>query len=94
MSVKKQAYEGRIVAIGIGNAGCNAIRHFALVAPKGVRLIAVDTDAQSIEISRYGRVESLLIGRSILNGRGANGKPIDGLMAASADSDMLKSAIG
>ncbi len=72
-----------IKVIGVGGAGCNAINHMADAGLKNVDLIAVNTDAQVLEVSKaYITVQ---IGQKITRGLGAGGNPQVGEAAANED---------
>ena len=61
----------RIAVLGIGDGGVNAIDRMHQERLQGVRLIAVDTDRQVLNLSRAHQV--LQIGMDVTGGRGTGG---------------------
>ena len=70
----------RIVVLGIGDGGVNAIDRMRAEQLQGVRLIAVDTDKQVLGISRAHEI--LQLGLDITGGRGTGGDEKKGEKAA------------
>ena len=70
----------RIVVLGIGDGGVNAIDRMRAEHLQGVRLIAVDTDKQVLGISRAHEI--LQLGLDITGGRGTGGDEEKGEKAA------------
>lgn len=70
----------RIVVLGIGDGGVNAIDRMRAENLQGVRLIAIDTDKQVLGISRAHEV--LQVGLDITAGRGTGGNEEKGEKAA------------
>lgn len=70
----------RIVVLGIGDGGVNAVERMREERLQGVRLIAVDTDKQVLGISHAHEV--LQLGLDITGGRGTGGDERKGEKAA------------
>ncbi len=70
----------RIAVLGIGDGGVNAIDRMHHERLQGVRLVAVDTDRQVLNLSRAHQV--LQIGMDITGGRGTGGDEDRGRKAA------------
>ena len=70
----------RIVVLGIGDGGVNAIDRMRAEQLQGVRLIAADTDKQVLGISRAHEI--LQLGLDITGGRGTGGVEEKGEKAA------------
>jgi len=70
----------RILVMGVGDGGVNAIDRMRAEQLEGVRLIAVDTDRQVLEASNV--METLQLGMDITGGRGAGGDVEKGRKAA------------
>lgn len=84
----------RIMVIGVGGGGGNAITRMKQAGIKDVDMIAVNTDAQVLDIVKADR--TLQIGEELTHGLGAGGDPEIGRKAAQeskdAISDMLDDA--
>lgn len=87
-----QSAELKIKIVGIGGAGTNAVGGLKLDDLSGVRLAAINTDAQALAQSSI--TEKLVIGRSVTRGLGAGGEPDTGKQAAEADRDSIAKLIG
>jgi len=70
----------RILVLGVGDGGANAVSRMREERLQGVRLLAVDTDPQILSVSQVP--ETLQIGRDITKNRGTGGKPELGARAA------------
>ncbi|MCD6142073.1 cell division protein FtsZ [Candidatus Bipolaricaulota bacterium] len=70
----------RLMVIGVGGGGGNAVDRMFDTSVKGVELVAVNTDAQVLEVVRAHR--TLQIGRKLTSGLGAGGNPEIGKAAA------------
>ncbi|MCL2069979.1 MAG: cell division protein FtsZ [Treponema sp.] len=80
-----------IVVIGTGGGGCNAVNGMIERGIKGVKFIAVNTDAQALRASKAG--VKLQIGSKITGGRGAGGIPDIGEQAAIDDKEQIANAL-
>jgi len=70
----------RIVVLGVGDGGVNAVVRMREEKLQGVRLIAVDTDRQVLDAAPIG--ETLQLGMDITGGRGTGGDLEKGHRAA------------
>ncbi len=80
-----------IRVIGIGGAGGNAINRMVESEITGVELIAINTDAQALSLSKA--TKKLQIGVRLTNGRGAGGNPQIGRQAAEEDRQQIASLL-
>jgi len=81
----------RIMVIGIGGGGGNAVNRMQQVGIKGVEMVAVNTDAQVLEIVDADR--SLQIGEELTGGLGAGGEPEIGKKAAQESEDKISNLL-
>jgi cell division protein FtsZ len=80
-----------IVVIGTGGGGCNAVNGMIERGIKGVKFIAVNTDAQALRASKAEI--KLQIGSKITGGRGAGGIPDIGEQAAKDDDEQIANVL-
>lgn len=80
-----------IRVIGIGGAGGNAINRMVENGITGVELVAINTDAQVLNLSKA--TKKLQIGVRLTNGRGAGGNPQIGRQAAEEDKQQIASLL-
>ncbi len=78
----------RIRVIGIGGGGCNAVNRMMKAKIKDVEFVAVNTDAQVLEIIEAHR--HVQIGPKITGGLGAGGDPEIGRKAAEESEDVIR----
>ncbi len=91
--LKKILEESRakIAVVGCGGAGNNTINRMAQVGIEGVKLIAINTDAQDL---LYTDADArVLIGKDITGGLGAGSNPNIGEAAAKESKDEIKKEI-
>jgi cell division protein FtsZ len=69
-----------IKVIGVGGAGCNAVDRMIEEGINGVRFLAMNTDAQQLQLSRAR--ETMRIGDKVSRGLGVGGDPDKGIKAA------------
>ncbi len=81
----------KIMVIGVGGAGGNAINNMIESKLQGVRFIAANTDAQALEISRA--TVKLQIGEQLTQGLGAGANPQVGREAAMENAEALKKTL-
>src|SRR5207245_3896236 len=77
----------RIIVIGVGGGGSNAVNRMIQAGVRGVEFVTVNTDAQAL-----GRSESpnrLRIGEKLTRGLGAGGNPQVGAKAAEESAEAL-----
>ncbi|MCQ2500439.1 MAG: cell division protein FtsZ [Lachnospiraceae bacterium] len=79
----------RIIVVGVGGAGNNAVNRMVEEAIGGVEFIGVNTDKQALALSKAPTV--LQIGEKITKGLGAGAKPEVGQKAAEESIDELRS---
>ena len=77
----------RIVAIGVGGAGCNAIDSMIRAKIRGVDFVACNTDLQALRRSRART--KVQIGRQLTGGLGSGGDPEVGRRAAEEDAPRI-----
>jgi cell division protein FtsZ len=80
-----------IIVVGVGGAGNNAINRMIAVQLRGVRFLALNTDAQALSSSQAP--EQLCLGEALTKGLGAGGDPGVGAQAAEASRQQLKEAL-
>lgn len=82
----------RVMVIGVGNGGVNAVNRMAQYRLHGVQLVAVDTDAQVL--ARSQAAQKIQIGAELTEGRSTGGRPEVGRKAAEGSRerfvDLLK----
>ena len=84
-----QGVEGaaRIVVLGVGGGGSNAVNRMIQSGVRGVEFIAVNTDMQAL--SRCEAPTRLHIGEKLTRGLGAGGNPNTGEKAAEESGDQI-----
>jgi cell division protein FtsZ len=81
----------RIKVIGLGGSGCNAITRMVREQLHGVEFIAINTDAQHLEITEA--MQRVQIGEKLTRGLGAGGDQAIGKKAAEESRDLIKDAV-
>ena len=81
----------RLVVAGIGGAGCNAVNRMIEAGVQGVEFIALNTDAQALDLSRAP--SRLRLGESLTRGLGAGGNPELGRRAAEESEAEIRAAL-
>lgn len=81
----------RIIVVGVGGAGNNAVNRMVEDTIQGVEFIGVNTDHQALGMSKAPTV--IQIGEKITKGLGAGARPEVGQQAAEESTEELKSAI-
>jgi cell division protein FtsZ len=81
----------KIMVIGVGGAGGNAINNMIDSKLQGVKFIAANTDAQALEISKA--MVKLQIGEQLTQGLGAGANPQIGRDAALENAEAIKNAL-
>src|SRR5438045_3998906 len=77
----------RIVVMGIGGGGSNAIDRMIQVGVRGVEFVAVNTDSQAL--ARSEAPLRLRIGEKLTRGLGAGGRPEIGARAAEESAEQI-----
>ncbi len=89
--VMETTQNAKIKVIGVGGAGGNAVNRMIDAGLQGVEFIAVNTDAQALQLSKAE--QKVQIGVKLTKGLGAGANPDIGMKAAQESEDDLKSAI-
>jgi cell division protein FtsZ len=77
----------RLKVVGVGGAGGNAVNRMITAGLEGVEFIAVNTDAQVLELSLAHK--KIQIGNRITKGLGSGGDPVIGRKAIEEDGDLV-----
>jgi cell division protein FtsZ len=77
----------RIVVMGVGGGGSNAIDRMIQVGVRGVEFVAVNTDSQAL--ARSEAPLRLRIGEKLTRGLGAGGRPEIGARAAEESAEQI-----
>ncbi len=77
----------RIKVVGVGGGGCNAVNRMILEGMSGVEFIAVNTDAQALQLSNAET--RVRIGDKTTRGLGSGGNPEIGQKAAEESAEEL-----
>lgn len=81
----------KIKVIGVGGGGGNAVNRMIDVGLQGVEFIAVNTDAQALNMSRAeNRIQ---IGEKLTKGLGAGANPEIGRKAAEESKELIEEAV-
>lgn len=81
----------KIKVIGLGGAGCNAISRMVREHLRGVEFIAMNTDAQALEVTES--IRRVQLGEKLTNGLGAGGDHIIGRDSAEESKDVIRNAV-
>lgn len=82
----------KIMVVGTGGAGCNAVNRLAGMGISGAQLVAVNTDKQHLAMIN-DELTKILIGRSVTRGLGAGGYPEIGEKAAEVSRNALEEVL-
>jgi cell division protein FtsZ len=82
----------KIMVIGIGGAGCNAVNRIANMGISGAQLVGVNTDKQHLALIN-DELTKILIGKSVTRGLGAGGYPEIGAKAAEVSRNALEEVL-
>jgi len=82
----------KIMVIGAGGAGCNAVNRLANMGVSGAQLVAVNTDKQHLALIN-DELTKILIGKSVTRGLGAGGYPEIGAKAAEVSRNALEEVL-
>ena len=77
----------RITVVGVGGGGCNAVDRMIKEGLTGVEFVAVNTDAQALQLSSAST--RVRIGEKLTRGLGSGGDPGQGRKAAEESSEAL-----
>ena len=81
----------KIIVIGVGGAGNNAVNRMVDDTIAGVEFIGVNTDKQALAMSKAPSV--IQIGEKITKGLGAGARPEVGEQAAEESTEDIKNAV-
>jgi cell division protein FtsZ len=79
--------KARIIVLGVGGAGGNAVNNMIASGLQGVEFIVANTDAQALTTSRAKRI--IQMGAEVTQGLGAGSQPEVGRAAAEEATDAL-----
>lgn len=85
---EEEAQEARIVVVGVGNGGINALSRIREAKLRGVKLVAMDTDSQLLSVTHVD--EKLRLGTEITGGRSTGGDVSKGKAAAEKSAWEIK----
>lgn len=94
LSLKKAEQYGRlpkIVVMGVGGGGCNAVNNMMDKKIDGVEFIAVNTDIQSLSHSKAHK--TIQLGKNTTKGHGAGSYPEIGLSSAEESREEIEKAL-
>ena len=93
LEVKIDEFEGeaRIIVIGVGGAGNNAVNRMIEENIGGVEFVGVNTDSQALTLCKAP--VAIQIGEKLTKGLGAGAKPEIGKKAAEESADMIQDII-
>src|ERR687885_1631897 len=77
----------RIVVLGVGGGGSNAVNRMIQAGVRGVEFVAINTDTQAL--ARSEAPYRLRIGEKITRGLGAGGRPEVGARAAEESAEQI-----
>ncbi len=81
----------KIVVIGVGGGGGNAINRMIENSPEGIDFLAINTDSMDLRGSKATR--KIAIGAELTKGLGAGGRPEIGEKAAEESREAIKEAL-
>ncbi len=81
-----------IVVAGVGGGGMNAIKHMMDARVRGVRFVAMNTDAQVLTLSEAP--QRIYLGQHYTKGLGAGGSAAVGMRAATESAAEIRAALG
>ena len=81
----------RIVVVGIGGGGSNAVNRMIQAGVRGVEFVAINTDAQAL--ARCEAPNRIRIGEKLTRGLGAGGNPTIGEKAAEESADLISELV-
>lgn len=81
----------KIIVVGVGGAGNNAVNRMVEEGIAGVEFIGVNTDAQALQFSKAP--SAMQIGEKLTKGLGCGGRPEMGTKAAEESSEDLTAAL-
>ena len=91
MTAASQNYLAKIIVVGVGGGGVNAVNRMIDTGLKGVEFVAINTDAQALLMSDAD--VKLDIGRELTKGLGAGADPEIGRQAAEDHSAEIEATL-
>lgn len=86
----KEKDEVRVIVIGIGDCGWHVVNEMA-GKDKQIDYLVLDTDKKILDDTQS--YDSILIGDDLLDGKGANGVPVNGQKAAEANLEDISNVL-
>ncbi len=86
-----QDFAAKIVVVGVGGAGNNAVNRMIDEGIEGVEFVGVNTDKQALQLCKANRL--IQIGEKLTKGLGAGAKPEVGEKAAEESLEEIASAL-
>ena len=83
--------EARIIVVGVGGAGNNAVNRMVDETIGGVEFVGINTDKQALSLCKAPTI--VQIGEKVTKGLGAGAKPEVGEQAASESSEEIKQTL-
>lgn len=91
IEMNESSASAKIVVVGVGGAGNNAVNRMIEEKIAGVEFVGVNTDAQTLQMCKAPN--SIQIGEKLTKGLGAGGQPEIGEKSAQENIDELTAAI-
>jgi cell division protein FtsZ len=91
-ALRKAQHRVDIVVAGVGGGGMNAVNRMMSTRVRGVRFVAMNTDAQVLSLSTAP--SRLCLGQHYTKGLGAGGNASVGTRAATESADEIRAALG
>ena len=88
---KDQEYDAKIIVLGVGGAGNNAVNRMIDEKIGGVELVGLNTDKQALQLCKAPML--IQIGQKLTKGLGAGAKPEVGMRAAEESAEEIAAAI-
>jgi cell division protein FtsZ len=85
---ESNGFSAKLIVVGVGGGGCNALNNMVESGVQGVEFIAVNTDIKSLSTCKAP--VKIQIGTKLTEGLGAGANPEVGKKAALEDVDKLK----
>jgi cell division protein FtsZ len=89
--VKESVHQPRIMVIGVGGAGCNAVQNMIAAELRGATFAVANTDMQVME--RHSAEIKLHLGKTLTEGLGAGANPEVGAAAAEESYEEICEAL-
>lgn len=92
MNLEEAPHHVDIVVAGVGGGGMNAVNRMISTRVRGVRFIAMNTDAQVLDLSTAQN--RICLGKHHTKGLGAGGNAAAGMRAATESTAEIRAALG